>query len=49
MYYAFIYPYFIYCITAWGNTFSYILEPLVKLQKREIRLVDEAGKYDHTA
>ena len=49
MYYAFIYPYFTYCITVWGNTFSYILDLLVKLQKRAIRLVDGAGKYDHTA
>ena len=31
MYYAFIYPYFTYCITVWGNTFSYILDPLMKL------------------
>ena len=49
IYYAFIYPYFTYCITVWGNTSSYILDPLVKLQKRAIRLVDGAGKYDHTA
>ena len=33
----------------WGNTFSYILDPLMKLQKRAVRLVDGAGKYDHTA
>ena len=49
MYYAFIYPYFTYCITVWGNTFSYILDPLMKLQKRALRLVDGARKYDHTA
>ena len=49
MYYAFIYPYFMYCITVWGNTFSYILDPLMKLQKRALRLVDGAAKYDHTA
>ena len=48
-YYAFIYPYFTHCITVWGNTFSYILDPLMKLQKRALRLVDGAGKYDHTA
>ena len=49
MYYAFIYPYFTYCITVWGNTFSYILDPLMELQKRALRLVDGARKYDHTA
>ena len=26
MYYAFIYPYYAYCITVWGNTFSSVLE-----------------------
>ena len=45
----FIYQYFTYCITVRGNTFSYILDPLMKLQKRALRLVDRAGKYDHTA
>ena len=49
MYYAFIHPYFTYCITVWGNTFSYILDPLMKLQKKALRLVDGAGKYNHTA
>ena len=34
MYHAFIYPYFTYYITVWGNTFSYILNPLIKLPKR---------------
>ena len=48
MYYPFIYPYVTYYITVWGNTFSYILGPLMKLQKRALRLVDGAGKYDHT-
>ena len=31
------------------NTFMYILDTFLKLQKRAIRLVDGAGKYDHTA
>ena len=49
MCYAFIYPYFTYCITVWGKTFSYIFDLLMKLQKRALHLVDGAGKYGYTA
>ena len=48
LYYAFIYPYFTYCNTVWGNTYSSFLEPLAKLQKRAIRIICGARKYDHT-
>ena len=48
MYYAFIYPYYTYCITVWGNAFSSVLEPLIKLQKRAVRQITGAGRYDHT-
>ena len=48
MYYAFIYPYYTYCITVWGNTFSSVVEPLIKLQKRAVRQIIGAGRYDHT-
>ena len=47
LYYAFIYPYFTYCITVWGNTFNSVLEPLIVLQKRVIRICG-AQKFDHT-
>ena len=48
LYYAFIYPHFTYCITVWGNTFNSVLEPLIVLQKRTIRIVCGAQKFDHT-
>ena len=48
LHYAFIYPHFTYCITVWGNTFKSVLEPLVVLQKRAIRIVCWAQKFDHT-
>ena len=48
LYYAFIYPYFAYCNTVAGNTYSSFLEPLTKLQKRAIRIICGARKYDHT-
>ena len=33
LYYAFIYPYFTYCITVWGNTYPSVLDPLIKCPK----------------
>ena len=48
LYYAFIYPYFTYCITVWGNTVNSVLEPLIALQKRAKRIVCGAQKFDHT-
>ena len=33
LYYAFIYPYFTYCITVWGNTYPSVLDPLDKMSK----------------
>ena len=48
MYYAFVCPYYTYCIIVWGNTFSYVLEPLIKLQKRAVRQITGAGRYDNT-
>ena len=32
----------------WGNTYDYHLEPLVLLQKRAVRLIVGARKYEHT-
>ena len=49
LYYAFIYPYFTYCINVWGNTYPSIIDPLIKCQKWAVRIVKGAGKYDHTS
>ena len=49
LYYAFIYPYFTYCITVWGNTYPSIIDPLIRCQKRAVRIVKGVGKYDHTS
>ena len=43
-YYSFVYPYFTYCITVCIT----VLDPLIKCQKRAVRNVHGAGKYDHT-
>ena len=39
LYHSFIYPYFTYCISVWGNTYKTHLSRLIKLQKRAIRLL----------
>ena len=49
LYYSFIYPYFMYGIEVWGNTFECYLNPLYKLQKRTIRLMLSTSRYAHTA
>jgi len=36
LYYSLVYPHLLYCITAWGNTHSYILKPLEVLQRKII-------------
>ena len=48
LYSSFIYPYFTYCITIWGNTYQTYLDPLVKLQKRAIRIIAGVDRHAHT-
>ena len=43
-----MYPYLNYCNSIWGNTFQTYLEPLVKLQKRAIRIISSADRRAHT-
>ena len=49
LYYAFIYPYFTYCIPVWGNTFQTYLQPLIVLQKRAVRIIGNAAFKANTA
>ena len=48
LYYSFVYPYFNYCNSIWGNTCQTYLEPLVKLQKRAIRIICNVDRRSHT-
>ena len=41
-------PYLIYCIEAWGCCSPSILQPLIILQKKVIRVISGASFYDHT-
>ena len=39
LYYTFVYPYLIYGVEIWGNTFKKYLDPLFKVQKKIIRII----------
>ena len=43
LYYCFVYPYMNYCIDVWGDTCKSYLEPLVKLQKKVLRIISYSG------
>jgi len=36
-------------VAVWGNTYNSYLDPLIKLQKRAVRLISGAEKLSHTA
>jgi hypothetical protein len=48
VYYSLIYPYVIYCNLAWGGTYPNHLLPLIKLQKKIIRLINNEQYLAHT-
>jgi hypothetical protein len=49
LYYAFVYPYLIYCNHVWGNAYHVHINRLIILQKRIIRTITCSGFREHTA
>ena len=49
LYNTFIYPHFTYCIEVWGNIYSTHLDELVKAQKRAVRAIVGARRFEHSA
>ena len=49
LYYALIYPLFIYSLIAWGNTYESNVRPLFLLQKRAIRIITFSSFTEHTS
>ena len=39
LYYILVFPYFIYCNEIWGNASSVHLDPIIKIQKRCVRII----------
>ena len=48
LYHAFIFPYLIYCVEIWGNAANIYLDPLIKLQKKIIRVITFSQYLAHT-
>ena len=48
LYYSFIYPYLTYCVEVWGNTPDTHIDPLIKLQKKIIRIITFSPYLAHT-
>ena len=48
LYYSLIYPYLIYGIVAWGNTYTSSTNPLFLLQKRLVCIITFSDYLDHT-
>ena len=47
-YNAFILPYYIYCVEVWGSALSTVIDPLIKLQKKIIRVIINSHYLAHT-
>jgi Reverse transcriptase (RNA-dependent DNA polymerase)/Endonuclease-reverse transcriptase len=49
LYYTLVYPHLTYCITIWGQASSTSLSRVLMLQKRMVRIIDNAYYLDHSA
>ena len=48
LYFSFVYPLIFYCISVWGGTFKIHLKPLIILQKKAIRIINNVEYLAHT-
>ena len=48
LYYTFVYPYLIYVVEIWGNACNVYLDPLVKLQKKCLKIITFSSYLEHT-
>ena len=49
IYMSLIYSHLNYCILIWGSAEDGIIEPLFKLQKKAVRIINKSNYLDHTA
>jgi hypothetical protein len=49
LYYAIIYPFLLYALIIWGNTYPTTLKPLVVLQKKAIRIITFSPFDEHSS
>ena len=48
LYHTFVYRYLIYGVEIWGNACSVYLDPLVRLQKKYLRIITFSSYLEHT-
>ena len=48
LYYAIIHPHISYCLIIWGNVCKYLLEKILLLQKRAVRIICNVPYLEHT-
>ena len=48
LYYTFVYPYLIYGVEIWGNACNSYIDPLIKLQKKCLRIITFSNYLAHT-
>ena len=48
MYYSTVYPHLQYCNLVWGSAMKTIVNPLLLLQKRIIKIISSVGYREHT-
>ena len=48
LYYTFVYPYLIYGVEIWGNACHAYIDPLIKLQKKCLRIITFSNYLAHT-
>ena len=48
LYNSLLLPYLTYCVEIWGNTYKTIIHPIIILQKKAIRLVNQTDYYAST-
>ena len=49
VYHLIVYPYIVYCNLIWGTASSYILNRILLLQKRAVRIITRFGFLDHNS
>lgn len=49
LYYSLIYPFLIYGLIVWGNTYITALKPAIVLQKKAIRIITFSKFHDHSS
>ena len=48
LYHSFVYPYLNYAAEVWGDACDIHLKPILKLQKKAIRIITQSGRLEHT-